>query len=109
MSVNCYEAEFEFRTGTSMSHVSTLRVQFTSMTKKASVVDAYRFWNGRNQNVPNFFHELLCMKVYTKRIGPIGNDGSATNGNGMQFFEWKVDFPGTIQEYMDEFASKVPA
>lgn len=104
MCVTCFESVFEFSTPTGST--SQLRVQMTALNKKQAVIDSIRFWEGRHKAVPEYFHEILAVQVFTKTIGPIDGKGMATGKNGPQFFEWKTDWPVNLKEYAKEFENK---
>ena len=45
---------------------------------------------------------LGCIKVGTKVIARFAPDGATRTRNHAAFFEWKCDYPGTMQDWIDK-------
>lgn len=108
MSVQCYSASIEFFSKSIGGHKqfsNHATVRFTAISRTQAVADAIRFWSDRQKTLPEYFKELLAIKVSLDRIGPIDGDGRTTTTSS-QFFEWKCDFPASIEGYLAEFERK---
>lgn len=57
-----------------------------------------RFWDNRQREVPEWFGELLAVKIYQVTIRPIAEDGSYQNRNSLFNFEWKCDMGWTYDD-----------
>lgn len=71
---------------------------------------AIRFADDRVLNLrdTNTYRGLCvgCIKVSEKTIGPIEADGRTTTRTSFPFFEWKFDFPGTLEQHVHVFEVK---
>lgn len=90
-----------------MNYVNTTQVTFLVMATEtrelyfSAVQDALRWWAHRQKHLPEHFGTMYALKAYEYRIWPINADGSTSPNTSMPFFEWKHDWPGTIQQYME--------
>jgi len=89
-----------------------LTTMFTAPDAGAAVDAAVRHsWN-RVANLggegPGQYRKMYvgCIKVGEYTIGPIAADGNTTTGYGGTFFEWKCDWFGTIEQYVQSFKEK---
>lgn len=71
-------------------------IRWSKRTLEHTVKD----WDGH----PDSF--IGCIKVYPKVVGEIDKDGVNTNRFGLSFFEWKYDWPGTLENYVEKFKGK---
>lgn len=106
VNVNCYEATFKFISGSERACAGSLTCNFTAISKKQAVRDAVRFWENRRKSDPRRFKDLLALGVSLKCIGPIDGDGGLTGFVNRCFFEWQVNFPVRLEEYVKEYQEK---
>ena len=88
-------------------HITTERdldAVYRSTNDRQAVLDAIRFGEGRLKALPDMFCKLLCVKVYRFDPQPITAGGGCPSKLGSlgPFFEWKCDWPGTLEEYIKE-------
>jgi hypothetical protein len=88
---SAFQARFEYRDGT--GRVRDLTVTYTAETAFDAIAAAIRVWVSR-QTAPEFFQQLLCVKICEVRFGPIDEDGALFNGASFPFLEWKIDTAG---------------
>lgn len=80
----------------------TIDIFFTAPDPMEAVRSAYRFWVGRNKNMPGHFRKVFCLKVVNYEVGPIAEDGMLTNPGNFDFFEYKYDTAGLpLAEYVE--------
>lgn len=62
--------------------------------------DAKRWFENRNEAIPDWFQTLLCIKVHVlKPVRP--DDDGYLPPNSYQAFEWKHDWPGTFEDWVE--------
>lgn len=69
-------------------------IYFEATTPLEAKRAVWRWVQDRMKNVPDYFAEIGCIKLYTfqpKEIDPMGRLGQATF---LPFYEWKYDWPG---------------
>jgi len=86
---------------------TSLRKQFLADSRYEAVVKAVAWAKERYKNYmkdaynQSFFSSI---KVYIKSIGRIDENGNALDGStGVLLFEWKYDWPGTLDSYIKLF------
>lgn len=100
---NAYEALLEFNTG---EGVTTHHIRFVSKYRGDAVTDVFRWWANRHEAIPDYFKELYCVKVSSVTLQKIDKTGYLHPDSGMNFFEWKYDWPGTAEQYLESFKVK---
>ena len=74
----------------------------TDLIDAAQSAKRYSEWLHRNwlygENESDAF--VGCIKVYPKRIGPVTESGAPEEALGWGAFEWKYDWPGSLDEYI---------
>lgn len=68
---------------------------------RAAITDALRWYKHRQRSVPEYFGTLLCVKAYEYTIHFVDENGVMLPNTFLPFFEWKCDWGGTIEQYMD--------
>ena len=63
-----------------------------------------------NGNLPTLYpppeyHDprVGCIKVYPLDVGPIDSNGYIVSPRGMAIFEWKCDWPSTLEEQVQDW------
>lgn len=82
----------------------SLNIEFKAKNRKAAVEDAYRFARNREKNLEGWI--LSCLKVGRFKPEPIDQDGYYRSGSWLSFFDWKYDWPGTIEERIESLLEK---
>lgn len=75
---------------------------FKAKTRKEAVEAAVRFARNRERAFPEWRFSAIKVGEFTPR--PIAADGALFPANGFFFFEWKYDWPGTLEERIEEIA-----
>ena len=100
-----YSARVEFlnveRTPEGRGTGREMVVTYSSPSDHQAVVDAIRFAEGRVKALPELVCKFTAVKVYRFCPQPISEDGGCHNGIFGQLFEWKCDWPGTLEEYVE--------
>lgn len=52
---------------------------------------AYRWWQNRNQNLPDVFHRLHAIRIYAFGTHEIDGLGYLQPSIGLDYVEWKAD------------------
>ena len=97
-----YSARVEFveRTPEGRGTGREMVVTYSSSSDHQAVLDAIRFAKGRVEVLPELVCKFTAVKVYRFCPQPISDDGGCHNGIFGQLFEWKCDWPGTLEEWM---------
>jgi hypothetical protein len=80
-----------------------LLIQFEAKSPKDAVKDAARFGHNRARE---FGWKLCCIKVGRFEPQPIDPEGYFRQASQFGFFEWKYDWPGTLDERIEVFSEK---
>jgi hypothetical protein len=80
-------------------------IHFTAKNHKAAVESAIRFAKDREKVFKDW--TFCCLKVGLFVPGPIDPEGRLQPAAGGGFFEWKYDWPGTIEERVEALTEKV--
>lgn len=82
---------------------SSLNMQYVAENLPDAIQAAVRWAYDRKKN---FFtppkHTLAAVKVWTKVIGPILDTGEALTRHQLPSFEWKYDYPVSLEEAAEE-------
>lgn len=81
----------------------SLSLEFLANSHKEAIDKAIAWAKDRYENyIKDSYKESFfsSIKVYTKEIGFIDEDGTGHTKNHMFFFEWKHDWPGTLEQYV---------
>ncbi len=90
-----YWASIEFRVGPGEGYSSN--IEYDAESDANAVRDAARFAANRCRAFDGW--EFTAIKVGHFRTAPIAPDGMLTmNNHGANFFEWKCDWPETLEE-----------
>lgn len=73
----------------------------TKLLPRTAVQDALRWYADRKKSFPEAFGKLLCIKAYEYQVHPIDAEGRMPPNTFLPFFEWKCDWPGTVEQYID--------
>jgi hypothetical protein len=95
-----YHAEIEHRSG-AYPGVTTSRIDFKADSVSDAARAVKRYSENRRYNVPEFFGEVLCVKIYPRSLGEIDADGYLMTRLGMHLFEWKIDMGWTYEQRVD--------
>ena len=82
---------------------TSLSFQFTAPSYSDAIDSAIRWANNRFENViKDSYSEavLSSLKVRAVQIGPIDENGGGLPSSLGTFFEWKYDWPGTLEQYV---------
>lgn len=83
-----------------------LTVEYTAESPKEAVKAAVRFAHNRAKV---FGWTFVCVKVGTFEPQPITPEGNYQQAFGGHFFEWKYDWPGTLEDWIEMKLSEEPA
>jgi hypothetical protein len=108
MIVEIYECCIYFvhdcyvRGGEKIRGEDSMNVLFTAPDQNAAIKDGVRAAERINFSdlYPDENALLCCVKIYRKYIGPISEDGSSHEITCFPTFEWKYDWPGSLQEHV---------
>jgi hypothetical protein len=85
----------------------SLTIDYTASDPVDAIRAAIRFADDRVLNLkgPDIYRGMCvgCIKLSEKTVGPIEADGRTTTRAGFPFFEWKYDYPGTLEQYVQSF------
>lgn len=98
-----FSATFEFATSEQEEGTasSTSLKAYVADGPEAAVRDAVRFWNGRREAMPEHFHQLYAIKVWFYWVGGIDAKGNSQSMTMGELFEWKYDFPGSLEDWFE--------
>ena len=82
---------------------TALKVEYTAQSHKEAVKAAVRFGHNRAKE---FGWTFCCVKVGTFNPQPITPEGYYQQAFGGHFFEWKYDWPGTLEDWIEMKLSK---
>lgn len=86
---------------------TSLRKQFLADSQYEAVVKAVAWAKERYESyMKDAYNKCFfsSIKVYLKSIGRIDENGKTLDGNnGVCLFEWKYDWPGTLDSYIKAF------
>ena len=90
------------RDGEKVRRESSMKVLFTALDLNIAIRDGVRAAKNINFNdlYPDENAYLCCVKIYRNYIGPINEKGESHEIRGFTVFEWKCDWPGSLQEYV---------
>ncbi len=80
-----------------------LYITYKAKSAHQAVEDAVRFARDREKNLDL---EFAALKVGSYQPAPIEPDGSYIPPGGGGFFEWKWDWPGTLQERIESLRKR---
>lgn len=78
---------------------TSLPIEFKAEGWKKAVQDAVRFARNRERNLKGW--KFVCLKLGEFDPSPIEPDGSFVPSRRANFFEWKYDWPGTLEERIE--------
>jgi len=81
-----------------------LHIEFKAKSRKAAAKDAVRFAKNREKTFEGW--EFSCLKLGLFDPEPIAADGSYQQASLCNFFEWKYDWPGTIEERIEVLSER---
>lgn len=81
-----------------------LFIHFQAKSHKEAVEDAIRFAKNREREFQGWV--FSCLKVGRFQPTQIDAEGYYSSPNGFGFFEWKYDWPGTIDERVEAISVK---
>ena len=90
-----YEARCSFLRG---NFEETHTIQYEADTREEAVRSAARWVRNRQKHLPEVFGVLGCLRVSRVLVGPISASGDLFPGGAWPFFEWKVDYPISLEE-----------
>jgi hypothetical protein len=79
-------------------------IEFEALGPVDAIRDAVRFARNRERTFEDW--TFVCVKVGEFRPGPIGPDGMLLQAHCGNFFEWKYDWPGTLEERIQVFGTE---
>lgn len=95
----------------------TLSALFTAEDEAEALRSGVRFsenrlealYTGKNSfyNDPKAF--VCCIKLHPITIGAIDPEGHTSQARGFCIFEWKYDWPGSLEDTWNPFATKSKA
>lgn len=100
----CYDAHISMADPDNPRHERQMQFFLTAPNPVEAVRATYRRWEDRHKAVPEYFGELWCIKLHHYTIGPVAEDGTTDSPRGMCIFEWKYDWPGTLEERIQSLA-----
>lgn len=101
-----YSASYEFLTDENECRSTT--ITYLASDEAEAMKASVRFWKGRNENLPDWFNKILCVKVYPQAIGEIEADGTLQTRLGFRFMEWKYDTAGMeLEDFVEYMAQKL--
>lgn len=100
-----YSASYEFFTDD--KECRSTMITYLAPNEAEAMKAAVRFWKGRNENLPDWFNKILCVKIYLQAIGEIEADGTLQTRLGFRLMEWKYDTAGMeLEEFVEYMAQK---
>ena len=103
--IDCYEVFVAIAVSTDDGMRETpVKCLYTAPSFEDALESAINFGEDRLLNLYHADNSLYadknafiaCYKVYTYSIGPMNH----SSGRGFSIFEWKSDFPGTLQDWI---------
>jgi hypothetical protein len=82
-----------------------VRVTYSSSSDRQAILDAVEFAEGRLKALPELICKFTAVKVYRFCPQPICG-GGCHNGIFGQLFEWKYDWPGTLEQWLESSLPK---
>lgn len=82
-----------------------MTIIFVATDKYDAVKAAKRFADDRLKAWAETFSSIGCIKVYSFHPSRIEDDGSYAPPTGCWFFEWKCDFPGRFEDWLNRLKS----
>lgn len=83
---------------------TSLNIEFKAENHKKAVQDAVRFARNREHTFEDWM--FCCVKVGRFEPEPIMADGALMQASMPNFFEWKYDWPGTLEERIESLSEK---
>lgn len=83
---------------------TNLNIEFKAESRKKAVQAAVRFARDRRRTFPEW--RFCCLKVGPFEPAPITPDGVLVPPRLANFFEWKYDWPGTIEERIESIPER---
>jgi hypothetical protein len=101
-----YTASFSFQDTNALPDIrersTDIRFRREDDSHRLAALNAVSWYNNRHKAFPECFPELWCLKLYLLHIPLILPDGSLSfHENGGCVFEWKYDWGGTIEDYIE--------
>lgn len=95
-----FTASYEYRDGE--GQVVGTTINFRDRGPDLAIRSSVRWWNARHEAAPEWFAELLCIKLGFLNIGPIDETGRLSPPYGGTFFEYKCDTAGApLDDYVE--------
>jgi hypothetical protein len=79
-------------------------IEFKAESRKKAVEAAARFARNRERTFDGWV--FCCVKVGIFDPEPIAPDGMLSQSHLPNFFEWKYDWPGTLEERIEDLSEK---